>query len=332
MSKVFQLLSCADIEVARELIESEGLRFESDYDDLVGIFEDARLLGCGARKGRVLKMLVVAPTSRGGNVLSDIITSLMAGDKNARAAGYFIFTKPCAIASFQRLGFRLLVETPKAGMLEYRNGIERHFQGLPVAPAGAHNGCIVVDADPLLSAELVLIEQAAARVDKLYVILAGEGRNTFSIETRLQLATLAVTGLANVELIDAGPYLLNEADFPGYFLPTEAARQKLYIEMQSKLLAQHLAPLLSIDKYFINTSMIFECTADIEQLLAKHHIDLIVLSPSAQAKDRQQINDFLKLGNLQLMFYCTPAACHDYLRYEILNNTNIHSQQRQKNA
>ena len=44
---------------ARRLIESHGLRFEPEFDDLVGLFDDGQLVACGARAGYVLKMLAI---------------------------------------------------------------------------------------------------------------------------------------------------------------------------------------------------------------------------------------------------------------------------------
>ncbi len=49
---------------ARGLIEGQGLRFETDFDELVGLFDQGRLVACGARAGYVLKMLVIRPDTR----------------------------------------------------------------------------------------------------------------------------------------------------------------------------------------------------------------------------------------------------------------------------
>ncbi len=55
------LLGDRDRRSAQALVEGAGLRFEKTFDDLIGIFKENWLAACGARAGRVLKMLVVAP-------------------------------------------------------------------------------------------------------------------------------------------------------------------------------------------------------------------------------------------------------------------------------
>ncbi len=69
------LTSPADRRTARSLVERCDLRFEDDFDDLVGIFDAGRLAACGARAGRILKMLVVAPEFRGTGQIGDPVVA-----------------------------------------------------------------------------------------------------------------------------------------------------------------------------------------------------------------------------------------------------------------
>jgi len=62
---------------ARALIESCGLRFEPEFDDLVGLYEQGRLVACGARVGYVLKMLAITPDHQGGDALGELVTRLV---------------------------------------------------------------------------------------------------------------------------------------------------------------------------------------------------------------------------------------------------------------
>ncbi len=253
MNNALPLFSSADIEAAKALIESEGLRFEAGYDELVGVFEAGKLIGCGARQGRVLKMLVVDPDHRGGAVLGEIVTELMCDDRNVKSGANFIFAKPCAIASFERLNFRLLVKLTEAGMLESCNGLNQFLRRHASQVRTGHNGAVVINSDPFSRGHQHLIETAVAQVDNLYVFIPSEGNFTFSEDIRMELARQGTRHLSNVIVIDAGPYVLNDATFPGYFLKPGESKDPLRLEMDMGLFARHLAPYFHITTRFVGT-------------------------------------------------------------------------------
>ncbi|MET0012695.1 MAG: hypothetical protein ABW085_01050 [Sedimenticola sp.] len=253
MNSIFPLVSRADVDAARSLIINEGLRFEEDYDELVGVFNAGRLIGCGARAGRVLKMLVVDPEHRGGNVLSDIITELMRRDRSVKASGYFIFTKPCAIQSFERLNFRLLVSLPGAGMLEYRDGLNEFILKQASAIRPGNNGAVVISSDPFSKGHLHLIETAASEVGNLYVFVPSEGHFSLSSTHRLALARRCTSHLENVIVVESGPYVLDDETFPGYFLKPGVSRDQLRLAMDMELFARYLAPLFHITRRFVGS-------------------------------------------------------------------------------
>ncbi len=115
------------VREARELIESQGLRFEPEFDDLVGLFEDGRLVACGARAGYVLKMLVIAPSHQGTDILGELVTKLILSAISAGHDSVFVFTLPQNVASFEALNFRLLVTHGQTALLEHGPGLEDYL-------------------------------------------------------------------------------------------------------------------------------------------------------------------------------------------------------------
>jgi citrate lyase synthetase len=75
MTGAVPLLSDHDRLEARRLIESEGLRFETDADDIVGLYEGECLVATGSRAGYVLKML--SCPSQQGAALGELVTLLI---------------------------------------------------------------------------------------------------------------------------------------------------------------------------------------------------------------------------------------------------------------
>ncbi len=122
-----------DLRDARELIESQGLRFEPEFDDLVGLFENGRLVACGARAGYVLKMLAIAPSHQGTDALGELVTKLILSAISAGHDTVFVFTLPQNVASFEALNFRLLVTHGNTALLEHGPGL-RGLPGQPCLP------------------------------------------------------------------------------------------------------------------------------------------------------------------------------------------------------
>ncbi|MES9969611.1 MAG: hypothetical protein ABW092_06220 [Candidatus Thiodiazotropha sp.] len=247
MSDALPLVSRVDIQAARQLVESEALLFESDYDDLVGVFESGSLIGCGARKGRVLKMLVVSPAHRGGDVISTIVTALMNRDNQVRS--YFIYTKPCAIPSFERLHFRLLVQDRETGigLLENRHGMKHFLEKYAATAVPGRNGALVIDIDRLAVIGPEPIERLTARVDHLTLFVTGSAheRGVYAAVSS-RLATID-----NCSLVPAGPYVLKDDDVPGYFLRPGQDKTKLRLALDTQLFAAFLAPAFRLERRYI---------------------------------------------------------------------------------
>nr|MDQ2694490.1 citrate lyase ligase [Pseudomonadota bacterium] len=170
MGHPLPLISRRDRHSARALVEGCGLRFEEELDDLVGVFAGGRLAGCGARRGRVLKMLVVAAEHRGAGLLGDIVTELMRRGREAGCDGFFIFTRPATAAAFQALGFKPLAEHEQAVLLEQGNGVQGWRRRQAALARGGDNAALIAAA-PFSPQQQRLVVAAAALADTLYVLV-----------------------------------------------------------------------------------------------------------------------------------------------------------------
>jgi [citrate (pro-3S)-lyase] ligase len=247
MSYVFHLISRVDIEAARRLVESESLIFESDYDDLVGVFERGLLIGCGARKGRVLKMLVVHPAHRGGDVVSAVVTALTNRDSLVRS--YFIYSKPCAIASFERMHFKLLAQDRDSGigLLENRHGMKHFLDKYTARVVPGNNGALVIDMGRLAVIGPLSIERLAAQVDELTLFVSGPAHEI----TAYAGVSSRIAEIGNCRLVPVGPYVLKDEDVPGYFLRPGQDKTELRLALDTLLFTGYLAPAFCLERRFI---------------------------------------------------------------------------------
>ena len=254
---------------AKALVESQGLRFEPDLDDLVGLYENSRMVACGARKGYVLKMLVIAPDHQGTAALGELVTKLTLSGMSAGHDTLFIYTLPQNAPSFQALNFRLLVAQGSVALLEHGPGLEAYLNAHAAQILPGHNGAVVINGNPFTLGHLYLVETAARRVDHLYLFVVREDRSVFPFEVRFRLASQATAHLRNVTILDTSRYAVSAGTFPSYFLKRldEVALAQMGIDI--RLFAQRIAPRFHIQCRFVGEEPHCATTSAYNQVMSE---------------------------------------------------------------
>jgi [citrate (pro-3S)-lyase] ligase len=254
---------------ARQLIESLGLRFETDFDDLVGLYEEGRLVACGARAGYVLKMLAIAPSHQGTDSLGSIVTKLVLAGHAAGHETLFAFTLPQNAPSFQALNFRLLATHGRAALLEHGPGLGAYLEAHAAEITPGRNGAVVVNGNPFTLGHQHLVEQAAQRVDRLYLFIVREDRSVFPFATRFQLAREATAHLGNVTVLDTSRYAVSAGTFPSYFLKQLDAVAETQMQLDLALFARRIAPAFHIACRFVGQEPRCATTAAYNRAMAE---------------------------------------------------------------
>jgi [citrate (pro-3S)-lyase] ligase len=254
---------------ARALIESQGLRFETDVDELVGLFDQGSLVACGARAGYVLKMLVILPGYQGGDSLGALVTPLVQSALGAGHDTVFVFTTPGNAPSFQALNFRLLAAHGQAALLEHGPGLEAYLAGYARLVTPGPNGAVVVNGNPFTLGHLHLVESAARQVRRLYLFVVREDRSAFPFPVRLRLAQEATAHLANVTVLDTSRYAVSAGTFPSYFMKRldEASATQMGVDLV--LFAQCLAPPFHIARRFAGQEPLDPTTAAYNRMMGE---------------------------------------------------------------
>ncbi|MGB8258754.1 MAG: adenylyltransferase/cytidyltransferase family protein [Terracidiphilus sp.] len=301
------------------------MRFEPQFDDLVGLFEMGQLVACGARSGYVLKMLAIAPSHQGTDALGTLVTELILSALSAGHDTVFVFTQPRNAGSFEALNFRLLVTHGDVALLEHGPGLKNYLASHASVVTEGRNGAAVVNGNPFTLGHLYLVEQAARQVDRLYLFVVREDRSVFPFDVRFRLAEEATGHLPNVTVLDTSRYAVSAGTFPNYFLKRldEAAPAQMRIDV--RLFAERIAPSFHVASRFAGQEPLCPATAAYNQIMAEvlpaHGIQFVELPriqagglPICATRVRQAFaaSDFDTLGELvppaTLRFLQSPPA------------------------
>ena len=324
MSTAAKLVLERDLEDARRLIESQDLSFEEGCDDLVGVFEDGRLVAAAGRAGFVLKQVAILPAHQGGDVLGALLTELL---RLGRAAGhgvFWIFTRPESVASFLPFHFRLLVTSGRAALLESGGGFEQWLAGCAGLVRPGRNGACVINGNPFTLGHVHLVEQACRRVDTLYVFLVREDRSVFPYAARRRLAGRALAHLANVIVLDTSRYAVSAGTFPAYFLKRLDQVALEQMRMDLHLFGHRVAPGFGIRARFVGAEPSDPTTAAyndvMREVLPSYGIELTEFPRSSAAApgDRtfisaSKVRAALARGDRESVRASVPAATMEYL-------------------
>ena len=321
MNGAVPLLSRHDRLEARTLIESVGLRFETDADDIVGLYEGDRLVATGARAGYVLKMFAIAPSHQGGEALGELVTVLMQRGMEAGHATLFVYTRPDHVPTFERLNFRLLATHARAALLEIGPGVREYLDAHRALMRPGKNGAIVVNGNPFTLGHLHLAETAVRRVEHLYVFVVQEDRSVFPFDVRLRLARAATAHLRHVSVLDTSRYAVSSGTFPSYFLRRldDAALAQMQLDVQ--LFAAVLAPPFSVRARFVGDEPSCATTAvynrTMAEVLGEYGIEwteIPRLTHDGVPISASRVREHLRRGDLDRVDAWVPPATLAFLR------------------
>jgi [citrate (pro-3S)-lyase] ligase len=321
---VAEILGSGDTARARAFIEAQGLAFEPGFDDLVGLFESDALLAVGARDGKVLKMLAIDPSAQGGELLGALVTDLA---RRGFAAGHdalFVFTKPECVTSFEALNFALLAAHGRAALLEYGQGLARYLEANRALVREGANGAVMVNCNPFTLGHRHLVEEAARRVDTLYVFVVREDRSAFPFDVRLRLVRDGTSDLANVRVLDTSHYAVSAATFPAYFLKRAADAAPIQMELDLVLFAQRIAPSFHVARRFVGSEPYCATTRAyndaMRRVLPAFGIEPVEIARTAARGEpisASRVRAAIREGRLADLEGLVPEATAAFLRSEV---------------
>ena len=300
---------------ARALVEESGLVFEDGAEVTVGLFDDEKLVATGSRAGNILKMLAVAPDHQGGSALGELTTELVMNGRRAGHESLFVYTKPEYAVSFQALNFSLLAGQEKAALLEYGKGLAAWLESRRNLVRPGINGAVVVNCNPFTNGHRHLIENAARRVDNLYVFVVREDRSMFPFAVRYRLVEQGARDIARAILLDTSRYIVSAATFPTYLLKKDDPAARIQMELDVTLFAAKIAPFFDITRRFVGTEpsdpMTGAYNETMRRLLPEYGIELTVIERAKNAAgviSASKVRELVGRGDLAALAEYVPAT------------------------
>lgn len=322
------LLSCADQDQARSFIEARGLAFEPTFDDLVGVHEGGALVAVGARHRNVLKMIAIAPSHQSGSLLGELVGELVRLGLAAGEEALFVFTRPENAGSFEALNFGLLASHGRAALLEYGGSFVRYLEEHRGLVREGRNGAAVVNCNPFTRGHRHLLEEAARRVDTLYVFVVREDRSEFPFEARLQLVREGTRDLENVRVLDTSRYAVSALTFPAYFLKHRHEAADAQMELDLVLFGQRIAPFFHVVRRFFGTEPICATTraynAAMRRLLPRFGVEAVEIERRealGEPISASRVRAALRGGDLAGLEALVPEATLAHLRSDASRTT-----------
>ncbi len=317
------LFTPRQIAEARSLIESQDLRFEEDFHDLIGVYDPDGLAAVAARSGYVLKMFAIRPDAQGGELLGLLIDELVRLGAAAGEEALLVYTKPEHASSFERFNFSVLVASRAAVLLEYGDGLARYLDSYAALRSPGRNGAIVVNGNPFTLGHLHLARSAAQRVERLHIFVVREDRSAFPFVARERLIREATAEIPNIVVLETSRYAISAATFPSYFLREIGERVRVQMEIDLRLFATRIAPPFGVRVRFAGEEPYCQTTAAYNQAMREVLPDLgveFVEIPRAAVEGRfisaTRVRELLAEGDLDAIAPLVPEPTWAYLRSE----------------
>ena len=280
-------------------LQANGLRMETldVYYTLQNT--DGDILAGAGLAGDVIKCVAVAREARSEGLVAPLVSHILSqhGPGNLK-----VFTKPENEAVFESLGFHVIARAPLAILMENGRGLEAYCACLkdtllscrPTEGSGEISssvGVVVMNANPFTLGHRYLLEQAAARVDRLVVIPV---RTSYAFPYTERLAMIKAGAPSGVTVVEGSDYQISAATFPTYFLKdlSEAAETQMRLDLD--LFARHIAPALGATVRFVGSEPQDPLTARYNALMQELLPLKVVEIPRLKAEPVSEENYFLQ--------------------------------------
>lgn len=299
----------------QRFLGANGLRMEPLDSYYAFRNADGDIMAGAGLSGDIIKAVAVAPEARSEGLVAPLVSRII----SEHGAGPLkVFTKPENQAIFESLGFRLLAAAPLAILMERGRGLEQYCTYLRSFAGAGRCGVVVMNANPFTRGHLYLLEQAAARVDRLFVIPVAEDRSDFPYAERLEMIRAAAASVVSrsqhpVVVLEGSAYAISAATFPTYFLKDLSEASETQMRLDLDLFGRWIAPALNATVRFVGSEPSDPLTNRYNRLMLEVLPLDVVEIPRLNAVSASAVRASLAQGRFSAASALCPASSRPYL-------------------
>ncbi|RUA11188.1 MAG: [citrate (pro-3S)-lyase] ligase [Flavobacteriia bacterium] len=328
--EIIDLESPFDVKLVEDFLKELGFDYNPDEVDMTMILLNLNneFIGTGSVRKKTLKFVAVSPEFRDSTAFAQIVTFLT----NKILETYkrcFVFTKPETADRFKSLGFSLIAKAePIFSVLEFGyetiGNYQEYLRENRVETQTDRIASIVVNCNPFTVGHQYLIEKASAENELVYLFVVSENLSVFPFELRWKMIEKGIAHLKNVKMLSTGSYIVSGAIFPHYFLKQESSSliSEKQAEIDVKIFAKYVAPVLNIKKRYIGTENYCHTTSAynraMNRILPKknievHEIERISADTSDNFVSASKVRKAIKEDQLESVLDFLPPITKDFL-------------------
>ena len=278
---------------------------------------DGEIIAGAGLKADVIKGLAVSASARSGGLVLPLISHILSAAASRGIIYVKVFTKPENQGIFESLGFHVIARAPLAILMENGRGLERYLSScrdrlMPCTAPTARltTGVVVMNANPFTLGHRYLLEQAAARVDRLLVIPVREDGQCFPYAERL--AMIKAGAPSGVTVLEGSDYQISAATFPTYFLKDLSDAAETQMRLDLDLFSRHIAPALGISVRFVGSEPADALTARYNEIM-REVLPEVVEIPRLNAVSASAVRASLQAGSFAAASALCPKSSLPYL-------------------
>lgn len=182
-------------------------------------------------------------------------------------------------------------------------------------------GCIVMNANPFTLGHKYLVEYAAARVDKLFIMVVSEDKSEFTFAERFELVRRGTKEFPNVEVLPSGQFVISQKTFSGYFNKENLQDVKVDSSQDVEIFAREIAPTLGVTIRFAGEepqdTVTRQYNENMKNILPRYNIKFCEIPRrdfQGEVISAKRVRAALKAGDLEKVKALVPATTFEYLR------------------
>ena len=178
-----------------------------------------------------------------------------------------------------------------------------------------------MNANPFTLGHEYLVQYAAARVHKLFVMVVSEDKSDFTFAERFELVKRGTEKFPNVEVLPTDKFISSVKTFSGYF--NKENLQDVYVDSteNDEIFASEIAPSLGITIRFDGDeprdNVTRQQNENLDNILPRYGIEHCIIPRkeiNGEVISAKTVRAALKAGDLDKLRKLVPATTFDYLR------------------